>query len=94
MSRRTHRCRQAGVPQNPTRFRPRCERRCRFSGTQDTPATARSGRRGPTAEPDRRLDYIFSDASLAVIDAGLFKDLRAPGMDHDPLVGDLHFVRK
>lgn len=50
--------------------------------------------RGPTAEPDRRLDYIFSDANLAVIDAGPFKDHRAPGMDHDPLVGDLHFVRR
>ena len=50
--------------------------------------------RGPTAEPDRRLDYIFSDANLAVIDAGPFKNHRAPEMDHDPLVGDLHFVRK
>jgi endonuclease/exonuclease/phosphatase family metal-dependent hydrolase len=50
--------------------------------------------RGPTAEPDRRLDYIFSDANLAVIDAGPFKNHRAPGMDHDPLVGDLHFVHK
>lgn len=50
--------------------------------------------RGPTAESDRRLDYIFSDANLAVIDAGPFKDHRAAGMDHDPLAGDLHFVRK
>ena len=44
---------------------------------------------GPTAEPDRRLDYIFCSEEWNVIAAGVLKGRRAPGMDHDPFVADL-----
>lgn len=48
--------------------------------------------RGSTAEPDRRLDYIFIDANLAVIRSGPWKDRRTGEMDHDPMVADLEFI--
>lgn len=48
--------------------------------------------RGSTAEPDRRIDYIFINSRLAVIDAGSWKDHRINAMDHDPLVADLIFA--
>ena len=45
---------------------------------------------GSTAEPDRRLDYVFVDArGFEVLDAGPWRGRRAPGMDHDPVVCDL-----
>lgn len=45
---------------------------------------------GSTAEPDRRLDYIFCEArGFEVLDAGPWRGHRAAGMDHDPVVCDL-----
>ena len=47
---------------------------------------------GSTAEPDRRLDYIFADVKrLKVVDAGPWKGKRVADMDHDPVVADLKF---
>lgn len=44
---------------------------------------------GSTAEPDRRLDYIFADAErLHVVQAGPWKGKRVADMDHDPVVAD------
>jgi endonuclease/exonuclease/phosphatase family metal-dependent hydrolase len=48
--------------------------------------------RGSTAEPDRRLDYIFINAELGVTAAGAWKGRRVREMDHDPVVADLRFV--
>lgn len=45
--------------------------------------------RGSTAEPDRRLDYVFVRGALTVIAAGPVKDRRVADMDHDPVVADL-----
>lgn len=45
--------------------------------------------RGSTADPDRRLDYIFIDADLAVVGAGPVRNKRTGDMDHDPVVADL-----
>ena len=45
---------------------------------------------GSTAEPDRRLDYIFADAKrLNVVHSGPWKGKRVADMDHDPVVADL-----
>jgi endonuclease/exonuclease/phosphatase family metal-dependent hydrolase len=45
---------------------------------------------GSTAEPDRRLDYIFADVQrLNVVHAGPWKGKRVADMDHDPVVADL-----
>jgi endonuclease/exonuclease/phosphatase family metal-dependent hydrolase len=45
---------------------------------------------GSTAEPDRRLDYIFADTQrLKVVHAGPWKGKRVADMDHDPVVADL-----
>lgn len=45
---------------------------------------------GSTAEPDRRLDYIFVEAGqVDVIRAGPWKGQRLADMDHDPVVADL-----
>ena len=45
---------------------------------------------GSTAEPDRRLDYIFADAErLTVVRSGPWKGKRVADMDHDPVVADL-----
>ena len=45
---------------------------------------------GSTAEPDRRLDYIFADTQrVKVIRAGPWKGQRVADMDHDPVVADL-----
>ena len=45
---------------------------------------------GATAEPDRRLDYIFADTERAkVLRAGPWKSRRVADMDHDPVVADL-----
>lgn len=47
---------------------------------------------GSTAEPDRRLDYIFaSPEDFEVLSAGPWKGRRAADMDHDPLVADLRY---
>ena len=47
---------------------------------------------GSTAEPDRRLDYIFVDRErLQVVEAGPWKGRRSGDMDHDPVVADLLF---
>ena len=49
---------------------------------------------GSTAEPDRRLDYIFADAdSLKVIRSGPWKGKSVADMNHDPVVADLQIVR-
>lgn len=48
---------------------------------------------GPTAEPDRRLDYIFVDPDhLSVSRSGPWRGQRIGDMDHDPVVADLEFV--
>ena len=45
---------------------------------------------GSTAEPDRRLDYIFvSPNALGVVQAGPWKGHRIGDMYHDPVVADL-----
>lgn len=45
---------------------------------------------GPTAEPDRRLDYIFvASRSFVVTQAGPLRGQRIGNMDHDPLIADL-----
>jgi len=45
---------------------------------------------GSTAEPDRRLDYIFfSPNGFRVLQAGPWKGRRVGDMDHDPVVADL-----
>lgn len=45
---------------------------------------------GPTAEPDRRIDYLLvSEQGLAVRRAGVWRGRRVGAMDHDPLVADL-----
>ena len=47
---------------------------------------------GSTAEPDRRLDYIFaSREEFEVLSAGPWKGRRAADMDHDPVVADLRY---
>jgi endonuclease/exonuclease/phosphatase family metal-dependent hydrolase len=43
---------------------------------------------GPTAEPDRRLDYVFA-RGLRVLAAGVWTSRRVGDMDHRPLVVDL-----
>lgn len=46
---------------------------------------------GSTAEPDRRLDYIFvAPQFLDVQQAGPWKEQRTGDMDHDPVIADLH----
>ena len=45
--------------------------------------------RGATAEPDRRLDYLFVDPGLEVLGAGPVVGRRSGAMDHDPLAADL-----
>ena len=48
---------------------------------------------GSTAEPDRRLDYIFySPGKLNSIQAGPFKGQRFGAMDHDPVVADFKIM--
>lgn len=47
---------------------------------------------GATADPDRRLDYIFINDRFTVINAGPWKRRRTASMDHDPLVADLRFI--
>ena len=48
--------------------------------------------RGPTAEPDRRLDYIFYGAEeLELVEAGPWRGRRVGAMDHDPVVADFRF---
>ncbi|MEM7306539.1 MAG: endonuclease/exonuclease/phosphatase family protein [Planctomycetota bacterium] len=49
---------------------------------------AASGR-GATAEPDRRLDYVFVSRSARVEAAGPWKGQRVGTMDHDPVVADV-----
>ena len=50
---------------------------------------------GSTAEPDRRLDYIFADAGrVRVIRAGPWRGQRVSDMDHDPVVADLQIEAK
>lgn len=44
---------------------------------------------GSTAEPDRRLDYVFVSPDWPVRSVGVWKKKRAPGMDHDPVIADL-----
>ena len=44
---------------------------------------------GSTAEPDRRLDYVFASPELLATAAGPWKGRRAGDMDHDPVVVDL-----
>ena len=46
---------------------------------------------GPTAEPDRRLDYIFVSGSLEVLTCAPFLDQRRGDMDHHPVVADVAF---
>lgn len=50
--------------------------------------------RGSTADPDRRLDYIFTSADLGVVGAGPIRNMRNGDMDHDPVVADLIFTER
>ncbi len=48
--------------------------------------------RGPTAEPDRRLDYVLVErGAFELVDAGPWKGRRVGAMDHDPVVADLRY---
>lgn len=48
---------------------------------------------GATAQPDRRIDYVFVGKSdFVVLQAGPLLGERAPGMDHNPLVVDLGYL--
>ncbi|CAB1079471.1 hypothetical protein JY97_00785 [Alkalispirochaeta odontotermitis] len=50
---------------------------------------------GSTAEPDRRLDYIFAEAGrIKVIRSGPWKGQRVADMDHDPVVADLRIKKE
>ncbi len=50
--------------------------------------------KGATAEPDRRLDYIFfKEGAFEVEAAGPWKKKRSPRMDHSPLIGDFSLLR-
>ncbi len=51
-------------------------------------ADAATGR-GSTAEPDRRLDYVFVSEELEVVKAGPWKGQRVGSMDHDPVVAEV-----
>jgi len=44
---------------------------------------------GATAQPDRRIDYVFASPDLAVVGAVVVRGRRRSTMDHDPLVVDL-----
>jgi len=46
-------------------------------------------RGGPTAQPDRRLDYVFASPGVPVLAAGVWHGQRVGSMDHDPVVVDL-----
>lgn len=45
--------------------------------------------RGATAEPDRRLDYVFVSGGMLVESSGPWKGRRVGPMDHDPVWADL-----
>lgn len=45
--------------------------------------------RGSTADPSRRLDYIFVNNRLQAVRAGPWRDRRVGEMDHDPVAADL-----
>lgn len=45
--------------------------------------------RGATAEPDRRLDYVFVSPRARIEGAGPWKGRRVGSMDHDPVVLDV-----
>ncbi|MBK7876241.1 MAG: endonuclease/exonuclease/phosphatase family protein [Planctomycetes bacterium] len=47
--------------------------------------------RGPTAEPDRRLDYAFVSRELEIVAAGPWLGRRTGTMDHHPVVVDLRW---
>jgi endonuclease/exonuclease/phosphatase family metal-dependent hydrolase len=50
---------------------------------------------GSTAEPDRRLDYVFAHTrGLAWERVGVLGGVRSIGMDHDPLLVDLLCVEE
>ena len=45
---------------------------------------------GSTAEPDRRLDYIFcSEEGVEILGRGPLRGRRRGAMDHDPVLADL-----
>ena len=47
---------------------------------------------GSTAEPDRRLDYLFvGRTGFRIVNAGPWRGHRHGAMDHEPLVADLVF---
>jgi len=46
---------------------------------------------GPTAEPDRRLDYVFVSESFEVQSSAPYRGQRKGDMDHHPLVADLEY---
>lgn len=49
---------------------------------------------GPTAEPDRRIDYILvGEGGFAVRRSGVWRGRRVGAMDHDPLIVDLEPLR-
>lgn len=44
--------------------------------------------KGPTAEPDRRLDYVFASPELDPVRAGPWVGRRVGEMDHHPVIAD------
>lgn len=50
---------------------------------------------GPSAKPDRRIDYIFVESgAFQVQAAGPWRGQRVGGMDHEPVVADLRVVNR
>ena len=47
---------------------------------------------GPTAEPDRRLDYVFVSSELSVRAGAPWRGQRTGTMDHEPVLVDLEFA--
>jgi len=49
---------------------------------------------GPSAKPDRRIDYLFIVPSdFKVVQCAPYLNQRSPGMDHHPLAADLQPIR-
>lgn len=46
---------------------------------------------GPTAEPDRRLDYVFASTDFDTTRSGPWRGRRTGDMDHDPVVVHLRY---
>ena len=84
----TRRVAEPGPLTSSTRTTVSIQRHARHAGH----STERSPQPDGGTRPPTRIHLLRRNP--AVMDAGPFKDHRAPGMGPDPLVGDLHFVRQ